>query len=353
MFPGDFHDSAARLAATVAPQERDAAAARAPSEAWRQMLALGWQAVLVPEALGGADGSLADMASIVEASARHALHAPLIDRCAVATNLLAAAAARADARSCLEAVVAGEASVCPVLEAAPRGVSVDAAGVLHGTLRGADLSEPASHLLVEGHAADGSAIVLLLPTSNLGRAMRYVGVDGSITADIALDGLRCTPEAVVLRGAAATAAVARARLLGAVLGCVQTIAAAGAMIEHTIAYLNTRMQFGVALATFQALRHRVVDMYVAYENGRGLVRQLVLSAGAGDASEAQARDVAMARLYVDDVGRLVAESAIQLHGGMGMSRETLAARIAVQTLVGGLRYGDRAQCLDFLVAHAV
>ena len=55
---------------------------------------------------------------------------------------------------------------------------------------------------------------------------------------------------------------------------IVVVGAAGAMIEQTIEYLGTRVQFGVQLATFQALRHRVVEMYVAYENASGMVRRL-------------------------------------------------------------------------------
>lgn len=351
MFPGDFQDSAARLAASVKPSE--ARHGNSASDPWQQMLALGWQAVLVPEESGGAGGTLAELASIIEATARHALTAPLIDRCAVAPSVLAAARTSSHARACLEAVAAGEASACPVLEGATP--HLDAAGMLVGTLQGADLSEPASHLLLHARATDGTPVVLLLATAGLLQpANHYGGMDGRTTTDIVLDGVHCTPEDVILRGAAASAAVAQARELGTVLSCVQAIGAAGAMIEQTIDYLNTRSQFGVALASFQALRHRVVEMYVAYENGRGLVRQLVLAAGdATTDAEARAREVAMAKLYLDDAGRQIAEAAIQLHGGMGMSRETLAARIAVQSLTCGLRYGDSAQCLDLLAAHAL
>jgi alkylation response protein AidB-like acyl-CoA dehydrogenase len=119
----------------------------------------------------------------------------------------------------------------------------------------------------------------------------------------------------------------------------------GAMIEQTIEYLNTRRQFGVALATFQALRHRTVDMYVAYENVRGMVRQRVLAPGQGGA-----REIALVKLYLSVTARQAAEACIQLHGGIGMSRELPAARLAMHALSCSLQWGDRFAQLDRLVS---
>jgi alkylation response protein AidB-like acyl-CoA dehydrogenase len=136
---------------------------------------------------------------------------------------------------------------------------------------------------------------------------------------------------------------------GAVLTCVETVGAMGAMIEQTIEYLSTRIQFGVALSTFQALRHRAVEMYVAYEGARGLVKQIALDWSANPAScDAQNQDAALTKLYLANVGRMVAESVIQLHGGMGMTVEMPAARLAMHTLMCNLQFGDRLHCLDSL-----
>jgi alkylation response protein AidB-like acyl-CoA dehydrogenase len=196
-------------------------------------------------------------------------------------------------------------------------------------------------------------VLVLLPWSQVAAVARHhVGVDEHQYTDIALEGVQVTGEQVLLRGAAASDAVTRARHAGSLLTCVQAVGAAAAMIELTIDYLNTRVQFGVALSTFQALRHRTVEMYVAYENISGLVSRLIRQADE-DSLALTARDVVLAKFYAADVARMVSESSIQLHGGMGMTWEMLAARLAVQTMTGSLRYGDRAQCLDWLTAQTL
>lgn len=359
LFPGDLHDTSLRLAAVAQPNSASSAQSNTPSDAWRQMLALGWQGVIVPEAAGGVDGTLTDLAEIIEAAARHAVTAPLIDRCAVAPGLLAGLADQAVVRELLEALTMGEASVATVLDASARmpstatALSLGQGHQLRGTLKGADLTEPATHVAfnVTDDTSSEPALILL-PIDQLQPHARYFeGMDGRVTADFNLDGLTVQADQVLLRGAAVLDAVERAQKLGSLLTCVQAVGSAGAMIEQTIEYLNTRMQFGVHLATFQALRHRTVEMYVAYENAAGMVRPLVAQATNENPGEAAA--LSLVKLCVGDASRTWSESAIQLHGGMGMTCETLAARLAVHTLQGSLQYGDQSQCLNWLTARSM
>lgn len=359
LFPGDLYDTALRLAADARPAARPVGQAHAQaSEAWQQMQGLGWQGVLIAEAVGGVGGRLSDLAALVEALARHAVPVPLIDRCAVAPLALGAAASVPHVAALLESLTLGEASVCASLGAgdAMPGAATEAwlgaDGQLQGRIATLDLSEPASHVLfsVRQVASSDPALVLLPFAQVAERVRHHVGVDGRQFSDVSLDGLQVPVDAVLLRGAAATVAVAQALQAGSLLAGVQAVGACASMVEQTVEYLNTRIQFGTALSTFQALRHRTVEMYVAYENTMGLIRRLVQQAESGllDAS-----DVALARLYAIDVGRQVSEGAIQLHGGMGMTWEMPVARLAMQTLQQSLQFGDRSQCLDWLSARVV
>jgi alkylation response protein AidB-like acyl-CoA dehydrogenase len=358
LFDGDLFDTALRLAGSPEAQREPGTGHTQAGEKWQQMLALGWQGVLVAEEDGGAGARLQDMAAIVEAAARHGQLAPLTERCAVAPLLLSAAREHPAAQALLNALTLGEASVCPGLDAGEQGPGrvhaplLERDGQLTGSLLALDLTEPASHVLFRARDAEShESVLVLLDWSRLAAAARHhQGLDGRQFSDVSLDGVRLTADDILLRGAPAAQAVMRARQTGSLLVCVQAVGAAAAMIELTIEYLNTRIQFGVALSSFQALRHRTVEMYVAYENTSGLVRRLVEQAEAADPAQCS-RDVVLAKLYAAQVARMVSESAIQLHGGMGMTWEMLAARLAMLAMAGSLQYGDAAECLDWLTAQ--
>jgi len=355
MFPGDLYDTTERVAADAPVIPATTTDGSLASQAWRQYLSLGWQAVLVGEDHGGAGATLADVAAIAEASARHASPAPLAARCGVVPALLARLADQPAAAALLPQVAAGEASVCPALDAQHDGTvprcTVEADGLrLDGSLRGLDLSEPASHVVFLARTDAGDDLLVLAPFEALaGGARGWFGIDARRSADVALDGLRLPADALLARGVAARDAASHALAVGALISCAQVVGAMGAMIEQTIEYLSTRQQFGVALASFQALRHRTVELYVAYESVRGMVRQRVLALDAGDGD---LRQVALVKLYLAVAAREAAESCIQLHGAIGMSRELPASRLAMHALGCSLAWGDRLSQLDQLAGMA-
>lgn len=364
LFPGDLHDTATRLAARLAQDTRGFSTQPPPSEGtpgWTQMLELGWQGVWIAESDGGFGGSFADLASIVEAMGRHAVVAPLIARAGVVPAVLRPFAAQPTVRALLEKHAAGSLSICPVLStsgALPQSTShadtapqLGANGRLTGQLRGVDLSEPASHLLfATQNAAGDRQLVLVDAAPLLTHARHYSSNDGRRCADIDVLGVVLPDGAVLSEGKAANDALAAGLAAAALLGCVEAVGAAAGLVSLTIEYLNTRVQFGVALSTLQALRHRLVEMYVAYENTFGMTRHLV---SAHDAQPQPLKEILTAKLYMNQVSRQVGETAIQLHGGMGMTTETQASRIAVRAITGAFDWGDSAQCLDWLAAHTL
>jgi alkylation response protein AidB-like acyl-CoA dehydrogenase len=362
LFPGDLHDTAERLASHLAQGTRGFASAAPPAEGsqgWRQMLELGWQGVWIAEADGGFGGSFADLASIIEALGRQAVVAPLIARAGVVPAVLGPLAGQAAVRAVLEAHACGEASICPVLSTSGElpATGPDACpllgadGKLSGQLRALDLSEPATHLLFAALGADGARrLVLTEAAPLLARARHYSSNDGRRCADADVSGIPLPEGAVLASGEAATTALAAGLAAGALLACVEAVGSAAGLVTQTIDYLNTRVQFGAALSTFQALRHRLVEMYVAYENTFGMTRHLVL---AHSTAPQPLQDILTAKLYMNKVSRQVGEAAIQLHGGMGMTTETQASRLAVRAISGAFDWGNSAQCLDWLAARTL
>lgn len=334
MFPGDLHDAAARFAADAAAIDAGAA--------WLQARSMGWPALIVDEARGGAGGTLADFAAVLEASARQGGTLPLVRRCALAPALLMAAQTPA-ADAALRALCAGGIDLDVAGGAALEVAPAAGGGVrLAGTLELVDAALPFTHTLVAT-----PQWLLLVPREALPAAWPcHLGLDGARTADLAVHGVELPAAAVLARGEAAVAVARTGADLGALATCIEIAATLGALLEHCIAHLSTRVQFGVALATFQVLRHAVVDLYVNYESASVLLARQVADTVAG--GRLAGRDAALAKLYLNSLARHGAETAIQLHGGMGMTTELPATRLAQRLLAAEFEHGDRLALLEQL-----
>ena len=99
--------------------------------------------------------------------------------------------------------------------------------------------------------------------------------------------------------------------------CAEAFGVMQLLHTTTLDYVKTRKQFGVSIGSFQALQHRLVDMYSALEQTRSLLYRAVCSASEGSA-DAQ-RDLLALKVMVGKAGRLIGGEAVQMHGGMGIT----------------------------------
>jgi alkylation response protein AidB-like acyl-CoA dehydrogenase len=344
MFPGDLHEAASRFAVT---QERRLERPDAREDAWRDAVLMGWPALIVDEERGGAGGSLCDLGAVIEACARNPLGLPLVRRCAVVpTLLMSCGGAASDA--VLRALCAGEIDVDYVdgggLSCTPR----DGGGVrLDGTLQQLDFTLKSTHCLV----VVGDEL-LLLPSEALPvPSERYLSIDGTRFADLRFEGLQLSQSTILQAGSTVAAALAAADDVASLATAIEIAAMLGASVEHCIDYLSTREQFGVKLSTFQVLRHKVVELYVQYESASVLLARLV--GDAANAGRVSSRDGALCKLYLNGLARESAEASIQLHGGMGMTAELPATRLARRLLCAEFEHGGRLQSLARLRSSQV
>ncbi|KLN53117.1 acyl-CoA dehydrogenase family protein [Variovorax paradoxus] len=335
LFPGMLLDAAGRYAEDHVAQEIQGDPVRE----------LGWTATLVPEEAGGAGGTLSDLASIVEGLATHGLQLPVVETCAVVPLLLQAAGAET-AHRWLEAVAEGSARIAPMtaLSATPEHLAVAARHLdigyeLSGVVQGVDLTLPATHYLVPVQM-DGDDAIFLVDAERVGAPKaRYRTMEGRLGADFTLERLAVPESACLARGAAVRKARAKATDAALLLTAADTVAALATLIRQTVIHLKERRQFGVALSSFQVLRHRVADMYVKYLGAKGLVIHCFheYEQNAADLR----RTLRLTKVSLAESARACAESAIQMHGGMGVSEEVLATRTAQRLIASEFRYGDR------------
>ena len=128
--------------------------------------------------------------------------------------------------------------------------------------------------------------------------------------------------------------------------CADAIGAMQYANDATLEYLKTRKQFGVPIASFQVLQHRMVEMVIHTEQARSMA---ILAAskvdGGGDAAERQ-RAVSAAKVKIADAARHVSQEAVQLHGGMGMTEELKISHTFRRLTTIGQRFGDADHHLE-------
>jgi alkylation response protein AidB-like acyl-CoA dehydrogenase len=280
---------------------------------WKSLaVELGLAGLLVPEERGGAGASAREAAVVLEELGRAAAPAPFLTSAVVATTVLLDAEG-----DLLASLAAGErtAALAVPLSTAPDGLlpamRVDADGRLTGTVTSVAGALEADVLLVPATTVDGLAVY----------AVPAAGVTPVVSLDMTRQLADVTLDAVggELVLADAEPAVRRALEAGAALLASEQLGVAQWCLDTTLAYLKERRQFGRVVGGFQALKHRLADLYTGVESARAAARHAAAALAAGDPDIPVATAVAQA--FCSDLAVTAAEEAIQLHGGIGMTWE--------------------------------
>jgi alkylation response protein AidB-like acyl-CoA dehydrogenase len=128
--------------------------------------------------------------------------------------------------------------------------------------------------------------------------------------------------------------------LGAALSCAEAVGAMKFACDTTLEYLKTRKQFGVPIGAFQALQHRMVDMFIAYEQAKSMACLACSKIDSHQNAADRARAVSAAKIKVADSARHISQESVQLHGGMGMSEELKVSHTFRRLTALMRRFGD-------------
>ena len=297
---------------------------------WKRLTGeLGLTGLAVPESAGGAGAGLAEVAVAVEETGRVLAPVPYLS-------------------TALAGYVLGSGS-CGEFLPGIAGGSLRAAFVFTGScsVSGGRVSGTAPHVL-DGAEADVFIV-------SCGDALYVVRAsDASVIPVDTLDQTRS--QAVVEFGASegvsAGVAASAAEDLFRVLLAVESAAAAAYCLDATVAYLRTREQFGRALGTFQALRHRCADLAVEVASARATARAAVDAATGSEGSLGPAVLGPLAKKHCADVFWHVAAEMIQLHGGIGCTWEHQAHRYLKRAKTTQLLLGSPAELRRLVASRA-
>lgn len=206
---------------------------------------------------------------------------------------------------------------------------------------------------VAGSVGDAEGVALFLVDKNAqGLNVRsYATNDGMSAADLSFNQLRLTATAKISDDGYPI--LERAIGFGIAALCAEAVGAMEALNEQTLEYLKNRKQFGVAIGTFQALQHRMVDMFIATEQARSITILAALKVGSADVGERR-KVVAAAKALVGQSARYVGQQAVQLHGGMGVVDELAISHYFKRLTAIDMTFGDssyqRGQLGELLAA---
>jgi alkylation response protein AidB-like acyl-CoA dehydrogenase len=306
------------------------------ASAWATLASVGVLGLPVPTDYGGFGGGAVDLMGVMEAFGESLVVEPFIPT-VMAARLLAGNEA---ASSILPAVVEGRMRLA--FAHAEKGARYDLSAVKTHARRSAEgwvlegekaavLGAPmAEKLVVTARSPDGISLFLIEKRNN--KPVRRI--DGMRAADIELRG----EKAERLEGGLER--VEEVIDFATALVCAEAVGAMKSACDATLEYLKTRKQFGVPIGTFQALQHRMVDMFIAQEQARSMACLACSKVDQAKDARERARAVSAAKIKIADSARHISQESVQLHGGMGMSEELKVSHTFRRLTVIAGEFGD-------------
>jgi alkylation response protein AidB-like acyl-CoA dehydrogenase len=323
---------------------------------WGQYAEMGWLSLSIPESLGGLGCSFVETALVVEELGRGMCLEPFVGAAVLAARLIE----RGDGPGIAagrEQLLGGiaDGSVIALLahsEAGSRyeldGVECRARAGSNGwLLEGVKMMVPgapcATHFIVSARI-EGQGIALFLVPRDAVVLETYSLIDGTRAADLALTEVVLGPEAMLATPACAGSLLEEALDRAALAQVAEALGCMEAVLALTSEYLKTRHQFGQPIGKFQALQHRMSEMFVEVQETRSILYRGIAHLEGDAATRRQA--VSAAKVMLGSAGRFVGGQGIQLHGGIGVTDEYQVGHYYKRLLTLEKLYGDSDWHLD-------
>ena len=303
---------------------------------WATLTEMGLTGLPFPADYGGFGGGAIDLMGVMEAFGEALVVEPYLPT-VMAARIVAVSP---QAKSILPAVVEGRMKLA--FAHSEKGARYDLACVttrgrktsdgwtLEGEKAGVVGAPMADKLVVSASTPDGIGLFL----SDKPEMSSYRTMDGMRAGDLVFKGAKGEP----LEGGLPR--VEEVTDFATALVCAEAVGAMKFACDTTLEYLKTRKQFGVPIGTFQALQHRMVDMYIAYEQAKSMACLACSKVDQTTGVRDRARSVSAAKIKVADSARHISQESVQLHGGMGMSEELKISHTFRRLTVLASQFGD-------------
>jgi alkylation response protein AidB-like acyl-CoA dehydrogenase len=336
-------------------------------EVWAKLGELGLLALQVPEEHGGMGAGAVEVLLAMNAIGKGLLLEPFLPSAILGTALVRELGSAEQQRSILPKLAVGELIVVPAhgetgarydLERVATKAAAFADGFVLEGKKTVVLHAPAADLLIvsartSGKVDDEAGISLfVVPRDAPGLSLRaYPTVDGRRAADVTLHETRVPRSSLLGAEGRAFATLSTVFDLGLAALCAEAVGALQASLDATVEYTKTRKQFGQPIGKFQALQHRMVDMFIHVEQARSMSFLAAMRCTDPDAAVRRGA-VSAAKVLVGQACRYVGQQSIQLHGGMGMTDELLISHHFRRLAAIELSLGDTEHHLEQFVRSA-
>jgi pimeloyl-CoA dehydrogenase small subunit len=330
---------------------------------WSQYAELGLLGLPFAEEYGGFGGGAQEIMLVMQAFGRALILEPYLATVVLGGTALKLAGSDAQKEQILPAIAEGRVKLA--FAHSERQARYDLTDVVTTAKRGGGgwVLDGAKSVVAHGDAADKLVLsartsgdrydadgitLFLVDTSAPGLARRgYATRDEQRAADVALSNVTVGDGDVLGEVGKGLAIVQRIVETGIAATAAEAVGAMEAMHGMTLEYSKTREQFGKPIGSYQVVQHRLADMFMTMEQGRSMAMLATMMVDHPDADE-RARKIAMAKVGVGQAGRYVSQSAIQMHGGIGMTEEYAVGHYFRRCMVIERLFGDPAYHLQKL-----
>lgn len=322
---------------------------------WNAFAEMGLLAYTFPEENDGLGGNAIDTMLVMESFGRALVTEPYLATVVLAGGLIRDNGSDAQKADLLPAIASGEKRMAFAhyeqgarynLSHVNTSAESDGEGyVLNGSKAAVIHGGQAHQLIVSartsGNPRDENGLSLFLVDADADGVTinDFLTHDGFRTAEVTLNNVKVGADALVGTADQAFAAIEKVIDQGTAALCAEAVGAMDAMVEATVEYTQTRKQFGVPIARFQVLQHRMADMFIQAQQGRSMA---IVAAAYADSDDREARReaISQAKLLIGQGARLVGQAGVQLHGGMGVTDEMWASHLFKRLTLVNLLFGD-------------
>ncbi|HWZ73770.1 MAG TPA: acyl-CoA dehydrogenase [Casimicrobiaceae bacterium] len=312
--------------------------------------------------VGGFGGGAIDLMSVMEAVGEALVVEPYLSTVALSAQFVARAGTNILHQAILPLVCAGKLKMAfaqtetgaryKLAHVATRAKSTSAGYTLSGAKRMVVHAPCADQLIVSARTSGGDTdpqgiSVFVVDARASGVSMNaYRTLDDLRAADVVLKDVHVPADALVGQEGYGLALIEEVVDYATALLCAEAVGAIKYANDATLEYLKTRKQFGVPIGSFQALQHRMVDMVISGEQARSMAGLACAKVDSAADPVERKRVVSAAKIKIADACRHVAQEAIQLHGGMGMSDELKISHTFRRLTMIAQQFGDADHHLE-------